>query len=97
MGGNRPFDLVKERDRLLERKDKQPDLPLSALLAELGSRGIKVSYFALWNIVDRPNLSLKKSLRASEQDRPKVARRHLRWHRRQGKVDPKRLVFIDET
>jgi len=97
MGGNRPFALVNERDRLLERIAQQPDLPLRALLAELESRGIKVSYFALWNIVDRANLSLKKSLRASEQDRPKVARRHLRWHRRQGKVDPKRLVFIDET
>jgi transposase len=61
MGGNRPFALVNERDRLLERIAQQPDLPLRALLAELGSRGIKVSYFALWNIVDRANLSFKKA------------------------------------
>lgn len=40
---------------------------------------------------------LKKSLHASEQDRPDVARRRLRWRRHQGKFDPARLVFIDET
>lgn len=39
----------------------------------------------------------KKSLHASEQDRPDVARRRDRWKRHQGKLDPSRLVFIDET
>jgi transposase len=34
---------------------------------------------------------------ASEQDRPDVARRRLRWKTHQGKLDPARLVFIDET
>jgi transposase len=33
----------------------------------------------------------------SEQDRPDVARRRVRWKKYQGTVDPKRLVFIDET
>jgi transposase len=60
MGGNRPFALVNERDRILERIARQPDLPLRALLAELKSHGIEVSYFALWNIVDRAGLSFKK-------------------------------------
>ena len=41
--------------------------------------------------------ALKKSLRASEQDRPDVARRRQQWKQHQDKVDPKRLVFIDET
>jgi hypothetical protein len=39
----------------------------------------------------------KKSLRASEQDRPDVARRRAQWKRYQGRLDPRRLVFIDET
>src|SRR5262245_56857732 len=39
----------------------------------------------------------KKTLHASEQDRPDVARRRARWQQHQAKVDPKRLVFIDET
>ena len=34
---------------------------------------------------------------ASEQDRPDVARRRTWWKRHQGKIDPARLVFIDET
>ena len=34
---------------------------------------------------------------ASEQDRPDVARRRVRWKKYQGRIDPSRLVFIDET
>jgi len=39
----------------------------------------------------------KKSLHASEQDRPDVARRRAQWKKYQGRLDPTRLVFIDET
>src|SRR4051794_39839812 len=39
----------------------------------------------------------KKSLHASEQDRPDIARRRERWKKYQGRLDAKRLVFIDET
>ncbi len=42
-------------------------------------------------------LVLKKSLHASEQDRPDVARRRAQWKKYQGRLDPHRLVFIDET
>src|SRR6476661_10389990 len=45
----------------------------------------------------RSGSPLKKSRRATEQDRPDVARRRARWKRHQGRVDPKRLVFVDET
>jgi transposase len=34
---------------------------------------------------------------ASEQDRPWIARRRGQWRKYQGRLDPKRLVFIDET
>jgi DDE superfamily endonuclease len=40
---------------------------------------------------------IKKSLFASEQDRPDVKRRRERWKRHRAKLDPARLVFIDET
>ena len=33
----------------------------------------------------------------SEQDRPDVARRRIRWKKYQARIDPARLVFIDET
>ncbi len=34
---------------------------------------------------------------ASEQDRPDVARRRAQWTARQSRIEPVRLVFIDET
>src|SRR5579872_460431 len=39
----------------------------------------------------------KKALFATEQDRPDVARKRWRWKTHQGRLDPTRLVFIDET
>ncbi|MFC0206756.1 IS630 family transposase, partial [Novosphingobium soli] len=39
----------------------------------------------------------KKSLFASEQDRPAIARRRKQWRKYQNRLDPTRLVFIDET
>lgn len=44
-----------------------------------------------------PASASKKTLHASEQDRHDVARRRAQWKRLQGKVDPSRLIFIDET
>jgi transposase len=41
--------------------------------------------------------SQKKTLIASEQDRPDVARRRSQWKTYQNRIDPSRLVFIDET
>jgi len=42
-------------------------------------------------------LSLKKSLRAAEQDRPDVAAARKALQKQQPRLDVKRLVFIDET
>lgn len=39
----------------------------------------------------------KKTALASEQERPDIARKRARWKARQGSIDRKRLVFIDET
>src|ERR1700688_350357 len=39
----------------------------------------------------------KKSVRAAEQDRPDVAAARMAWADDQPKLDPDRLVFIDET
>jgi DDE superfamily endonuclease len=39
----------------------------------------------------------KKTLVACEQDRPDIGRHRKRWRTYQGLIDPRRLVFIDET
>jgi transposase len=97
MGGTRSYALAGERAWLLGRLAEKPDVTLRALLAELAERGIKVSYYAVWHFFEHEGISFKKSLHASEQDRPDVARRRAQWKRYQGKLDPGRLVFIDET
>src|SRR4051812_9233558 len=39
----------------------------------------------------------KKTLLASETERPDLARRRTRWRTHQHRFDPARLVFVDET
>jgi transposase len=97
MGGHRPHRLADRRDWLLARIAEKPDLTLRAIKAELGDAGVRVSYGALWAFFAREGITFKKSLHASEQDRPDIARRRERWKKYQGRLDAKRLVFIDET
>jgi transposase len=97
MGGRKPLALRGERVWLLARIAAEPDLTLRALQAELAARGIRVGYSAVWNFFAAEGISFKKSLRASEQDRPDVARRRTQWRKYQSRLDPRRLVFIDET
>jgi hypothetical protein len=39
----------------------------------------------------------KRTVVASERDRPDVAHRRAQWHKYQDRIEPERLVFIDET
>ncbi|MCI0356814.1 MAG: IS630 family transposase [Acidobacteria bacterium] len=95
---NRPLRLAGERGWLLERVAAQPDLTLRAVQGELAARDVRVSLKAIWNFFRVERLTFKKKpLHAAEQDRPDVARRRAQWKRYQGRIDPKRLVFIDET
>ena len=97
MGGHRPKKIAGEhRDWLLQRT-KQGDFTLRGLVAELAERGLKVDYRSVWEFVHAEKLSFKKSLVAGERDRPDVARRRAQWTKYQDRVEPERLVFIDET
>ena len=98
IGGSRRRVLCgSERDWLLARIAAVPDVTLRGLLSELAARGVKVSYGSVWRFFEFEGISFKKTVHASEQDRPDVARRRVRWKTHQGKLDPTRLVFIDET
>src|SRR5258708_11448571 len=97
MGGWRPLLLKSEREWLLARIAEKPDLTLRAVVAELAARGSPASYGAVWRFFAREGITFKKSLHASEQDRADVARRRARWKKHQGRLDPRRLVFLDET
>jgi transposase len=97
MGGHKPKKIAGEhRDWLLQRT-KEGDFTLRGLVAELAERGLKVDYRSVWEFVHAEKLSFKKSLVAGERDRPDVARRRAQWTKYQDRVEPERLVFIDET
>jgi transposase len=61
IGGHRKPILLPEREWLHARIAAQPDLTLRALLSELHDRGVKASYGALWEFLDREGLSFKKN------------------------------------
>src|SRR5579863_3991912 len=97
MGGHRPKGIRGEhRDWLIERCHSN-DFTLRGLIVELAERGLTVGYRSVWTFVHAEGLSYKKSLIASEQDRPDIARRRAQWWHYQGLIDPSRLVFLDET
>jgi transposase len=60
MGGRRPYALEGERDWLLGRLAECPDITLRALAAELARRGIAVSHYAVWHLLEREGISFKK-------------------------------------
>ena len=97
MGGKKPFALAGEEAWIRSRLAEEPDITGRELLAELTRRGVAVSYYGVRHFLDHVDLSFKKSLRASEQDRGDVARRRRLWKERQGKISGARLVFVDET
>ena len=60
MGGRRPFAAAGQRDWLLLRIAEKPDLTLRGLVDELGERGVTVSYYAVWNLLQHEGITFKK-------------------------------------
>ncbi|WP_406694345.1 IS630 family transposase [Singulisphaera sp. Ch08] len=81
--------------RLTDLIRKQPD----ATLKQLKERGgFTCSLKTLWFAVRGLDLTFKKkSLHASERDRPDVQTKRRSFRRKVKKIEPKRLVFVDET
>jgi len=72
------------------------DFTLRGLVAELAGRGLKVDYRSVWEFVHAEKLSFKKN-RSGWRARPSdVARRRAQWAKYQDRIEPERLVFIDE-
>ena len=97
MGGARREGVGEQRVWLRQRLAEKPDLTLEALRAELAARGCKVGLWAVWKFCRIEKLTFKKSLLPSEQLHARVAHQRKRWRQLMPKLDPKKLVFIDET
>lgn len=78
--------------------EEEPDITLAAISERfLIERGVKVTTGMLSYFYIGEEISFKKSILPSEQDRPDVAHRRKNWKKYQDRIDPRRLVFIDET
>ena len=77
--------------------EETPDITLAELQALLKERDLSVGTGTVWRFFDRHGISFKKTAHAAEQERPDVAARRLAWLESQPDLDPRRLVFIDET
>jgi transposase len=89
MGGDRNSRLKDERDWLLARIAAAPDLPLHGIRRELAARHVQIGYGTILRFFAKEKITFKKIVSAAEQ------RQCFRDGQKQ--LDPKRLVFIDET
>ena len=97
MGGYKRSPLDAHADLVLALIADRPDLTIEEIRAALRARGVACGHGSVWRFFERHGISFKKTMLASEQDRPDVAAARQRWQRHQGAFDPRRLVFIDET
>jgi hypothetical protein len=67
------------------------------LKAELAERGINTLASMVRLFVRAKGLSFKKTILPAKPDRPDIARMRARWIALQGKINPGRLVLLDET
>jgi transposase len=82
-------------ERLRDLVTQTPDATLEALRQELGISG---SRMIVCRALQKLGLPLKKkSPHAAERDTPEVRKKRRRFRREVGKIEAKRLVFVDET
>jgi transposase len=94
-GGPPPALGPDDRERLAKLIREQPD----ATLEQLKQRGgFTCSLKTLWRTLRQQGLTRKKkSLHASERDRPDVQKKRRSFRRKVKRIEPERLVFVDET
>ena len=94
-GGPTPVLSPRDQQRLRQLIDEQND----ATLNQLRQRGgFRCSLTTIWRTLRHLGLTYKKkTLHASERIRPDVQSKRRRFRRTVRQIEPKRLVFVDET
>jgi transposase len=95
-GGSPPLALGSDdRQRLDGLLAERPD----ATLEQLKERsGFRCRLTTRWRALRRRRLTpKKKSLSASQRDRPDVQKKRRAFRRKVSRIEPKRLIFIDEA
>jgi hypothetical protein len=82
----------------LELVAREPDLTLTEIVQRLlQDHRVRTADRSVDRFFKRHGLSFKKTLHATEQERPDVAAARQGWKTDQASLDAKRLVFVDET
>ena len=97
IGGHRSWLLEPHRERVYALVTATPHLTLDRLQEQLASEGITVCRDTIWRFLRREGLRFKKRQFALAQMRAAVARKRARWRELRRRLDPDRLVFVDET
>ncbi len=84
----------REGERIRAQIRAKPGTTLEDLERDL-ALGVSVSN--LWYALQDLKITLKKAIRAAEQHRPDVAAARAEWKVAAAGLDPRRLVFLDET
>ena len=93
MGGSHGYKLDRHRDVVEQLVAAKPDATLTELQEELKAHKIKVGRTSVFRFLKHRKLSFKKkTLYASEQNRPDIRQAREVWHRVQRRFDPKKLV-----
>jgi transposase len=94
-GGPKPALNPRDQERLRRLVQENND----ATLKQLKQRGgFECTLATIWNTLRRLGLTYKKkTLRAAERNRPDVRRKRGRFRKKVARIEPKRLVFVDET
>ena len=73
---------------LLETVEEKSDLTLEEIRTRLKKRRVRVSLWTVWSFYNRHEISFKKTVYASEQDRADVAAARVLWKANQALLDP---------
>ena len=95
-GGKRRPVLAAERAWLLARLEEQPELTVRTLAAELAERGLAVSHNTVW-VLRRAGHSFKENAVRHRAGPAGGRQAAAQWKKYQGRLDPGRLVFVDES
>nr|WP_086008307.1 IS630 family transposase [Nitrobacter hamburgensis] len=100
-GGFRHGKLGQHRDFILATVAAESDITMPELAEKLAkAKGVKADPSNLSKFLIACGLSFKKTLRASEQDRPELVKARAEWKAGRQPIMHKqreRLIFIDET